>query len=65
MRVGLMISGGEFNRDITISVTTMEQSATGRFALLCSLTVSLRMVYSYVATFWCAIIAYVSINSRD
>lgn len=30
MSVGLVLSGGVFDRDLTISVTTMEQSATGR-----------------------------------
>ena len=29
-----MISGGEFDRDVTISVTTMEQTATGRLAMV-------------------------------
>lgn len=29
MTVGLMLSGGEFDREVTISVTTMEQTATG------------------------------------
>ena len=38
MPVGLMITGGIFNRDVTVSVTTMQQSATGRFTSLCSRT---------------------------
>lgn len=29
-----MISGGEFDRDVTISVATMEQTATGRFEMV-------------------------------
>ena len=29
MTVGLMLTGGEFDRDVTISVTTMQLSATG------------------------------------
>lgn len=29
MSVGVVLSGGVFDRDVTITVTTMEQTATG------------------------------------
>ena len=34
MSVGLMISGGVFDRDVTVTVTTMERTATGRLAMV-------------------------------
>ena len=46
MTVGLVLSGGEFDRDITVSVTTMElqSSATGEYLYYCELMTSLSLV---------------------
>ena len=41
MPVNLMLSGGVFNTSATVSVTTMPQSATGKFIyiILCSILI--------------------------
>ena len=38
MPVNLMLSGGVFNTSVTVSVTTMPQSATGKF-ILCNILI--------------------------